>query len=206
MKETTALLLKNRNREGMFRDKFEIFVIIGILLSTGIFVTSFFQNPSTLNIIIKLCIILIFLISEWRIRKLAIAKKLMESVNNFSEENIKLKNEINVFRDENDKFKEILGLFGDNVEDIEKTKKDLIDLYEKYRIENERYVSNNLLNLFGLVDKDQNSILDENEIKRMKEYIKIVYKQDFDFDILDKNQDGSISLKEFFDKFRSKNI
>ena len=56
--------------------------------------------------------------------------------------------------------------------------------------------------MFGLIDKNQDSVLDKEEIKKMKKYVKIVYKQDYDFEKLDRDQDGSISLAEFFEKFR----
>ena len=40
----------------------------------------------------------------------------------------------------------------------------------------------------------------------MKDYIRIVYGKDFDFNVLDRDGDGNVTLKEFFNKFReSKN-
>ena len=79
-------------------------------------------------------------------------------------------------------------------------------MYEKYKDENDRQESNNLLTLFGLVDKNEDSKLSQDEIKRMKEYIRIVYKEEFDFDSLDSDDDGFVSLNEFFEKFRNRNI
>ncbi len=148
-------------------------------------------------------------VAEWRVRGLAVAKKLMDSVRDLRGENAKLKEtneeleaEVDKFQKEVEKFEQMVGLLGDNVEDLEEAKNQLFKLYEQYRIENKRYESNNLLTLFGLVDKNEDSKLDPEEITRMKDYVKIVYGQDFDFDILDRDGDGSVTLKEFFNKFR----
>ena len=96
-------------------------------------------------------------------------------------------------------------MLDDNIHDIDQVKTQLFDLYKKYKDENDRQESNNLLTLFGLVDKNEDSRLSSSEIKRMKEYIKIVYKEEFDFDILDTDDDGFVSLSEFFEKFRNRN-
>ena len=143
-------------------------------------------------------------VSEWRVRALGIAKKLMDSVRTLQYENEKLHQDVNRLQDELDNFTEIVGILGDNVGDIQTVKDQLLQLYKQYKIENNKYISNNLLTLFGLIDKNQDSKLDSQEMKRMKEYIKIVYKEDFNFDILDKDGDGCVSLSEFFQKFRKK--
>lgn len=148
-------------------------------------------------------------VAEWRVRGLAVAKKLMDSVRDLRGENEKLKEtneeleaEVNKFKGEVEKFEQMVGLLGDNVEDLEEAKNQLFKLYEQYRLENKRFESNNLLTLFGLVDKNEDSILDEEEIKRMEDYVRIVYGTEFDFNKLDRNGDGSVTLKEFFNKFR----
>jgi len=148
-------------------------------------------------------------VAEWRVRGLAVAKHLMDSVRDLRTENQKLKetnesleSKVKKFQDELEKFEDMVGLLGDNVQDIEETKASLMKLYDQYKIENTRYESNNLLTLFGLVDKNEDSKLSPAEIKRMEDYVRIVYGEDFDFDILDRDGDGSVSLKEFFNKFR----
>ena len=142
------------------------------------------------------------LVAEWRVRALGIAKKLMDSLDEMKKENEKLRGDIIKFEEEIENFKGIVGLLGDNVDDIEGIKVELFDLYKKYKKENDKCMSNNLLTLFGLIDKDDDSILDLVEMGKMKEYIKIVYGEDIDFNKLDVDMDGGVSLKEFFEKFR----
>lgn len=197
--ETTNLLqptsLSSNNPCKKILDPSEPCILLGIL--SGFFVFGYsLVNGNTPVSITSGIFTITGCISECRVRALSIAKKLTESVANLNKENKRLNTEIN-------KFENILGIFGDNVNDIEKTKNDLFKLYDKYKNENDRYESNNLLTLFGLIDKDQNSKLDPDEIKRMSEYIRIVYKQEFDFTKLDCDGDGNISLNEFFEKFRS---
>ena len=177
-------------------DYSEPVVILGALASTTGLVTGIVTGGTGFIIISSITLIGSSL-AEYRIRRLGVAKELMDSVTDLNQENEKLKNEVN-------KFEDMVGLFGDNVNDLEDAKQQLLNLYDKYKSENDRQESNNLLTLFGLVDKNQDSKLSPEEINRLREYIKIVYKEEFDFDILDKDDDGYISLKEFFEKFRKR--
>jgi hypothetical protein len=178
-------------------DKSEPCIVLAGICSTLGLIVAIVNNYDFL-IIMFVILLAACLISEWRIRALGIAKHLMESVHTLQKENLQLKEEI-------EKFEGIVGILGDNVGSIHDAKNELFKMYNQYKIENNRYESNNLLTLFGLVDKDQNSRLDTDEIDRMKEYIKIVYKEEYDFSTLDRDGDGTVSIKEFFEKFRHDN-
>lgn len=96
----------------------------------------------------------------------------------------------------------LVGLLGENVNDIDKATEDLLLLYNKYKNENNRYESNNMLSLFNLVDQDNNGKLNKDEITRLKEYVKIVYHHDLNLDKYDINGDHVVSLKEFIEQFK----
>ena len=191
-------------------DKSEYIVIPGICVAIGGFIFAIIAGPTGMAVATGV-VAVSGMIAEWRIRALGIAKKLMDSVRDLKEENERLKltnlefqSNIEKLETELLKFEDMVGLLGDNVGDLEVAKNQLFDLYKKYKEENERQESNNLLTLFGLVDKNEDSKLSQEEIKRMKEYIKIVYKEEFDFNILDSDDDGFVSLSEFFEKFRNR--
>lgn len=200
-------------------DYSEPLVVTGFILGAAGFTMALISGTTGL-IVITGIVTVSSAVAEWRIRSLGIAKKLMDSVKTLESENDELREnnkelqeEIYKFQDNNNilqseinKFQDILGLLNNNVTDIEDAKKELFDLYNKYKIENNKQQSNNLLTLFGLVDKNQDSKLSQDELIRLKEYIKIVYKRDFNFDILDKDDDGYVSLQEFFEKFRLDNV
>ena len=182
-------------------DYSEPLIITGILCSLTSLIYSAIVG-TTISIVFTSIITVSSVVSEWRVRVLGVAKKLMDSVRDLRFENMRLQGQVEQLGADVERFEKIVGLVGDSVEDLEVAKKQLFDLYDRYKVENDRYVGNNLLNLFGLVDKDQNSKLDKEEIKRMQEYIRIVYKEEFDFNTLDKDNDGSVSLQEFFNKFK----
>ena len=191
-------------------DKSELLIIPGICIALGGFVLSLIAGPIGM-VVATGVVAVVSLVAEWRVRALGIAKKLMDSVHDLKDENERLKvtneefkSNIKNLESEINKFEDMVGLLGDNVEDLEQAKNQLFDLYKKYKDENDRQESNNLLTLFGLVDKNEDSKLSKKELIRMKEYIKIVYNEEFDFDILDSDDDDYVSLKEFFEKFRNR--
>lgn len=193
-------------------DKSEPLIITGACISFGGFVFALVSGPAGLAVVTGVLTVTT-LVAEWRVRSLGIAKNLMDSVHDLRDENEVLKNnneeletKLEKMGEEITKFEEMVGLLGDNVQNIEEAKNELITLYQKYKDENDRQEANNLLTLFGLVDKNEDSRLSQSEIKRMKDYIKIVYKEEFDFDSLDSDDDGFVSLNEFFEKFRKRNI
>lgn len=203
-------------------DYSEPLIITGLLLGIGGFAMALVAGTTGM-VVVTGVITVSSAVAEWRIRSLGIAKKLMDSVNVLQSENEELKEnnddlgkEIDRFNEEllsmdntNQElkkeiinFKNIVGLLGDGVGDINQAQTKLFELYQKYKIENDKQQSNNLLTLFGLVDKNQDSRLSENELIRLKEYIRIVYHKEFDFSLLDKDNNGYISLQEFFEKFK----
>jgi hypothetical protein len=185
-------------------DKSELILIPGICASLGGFGYSLVSGTPGMSTITGVLMVS-SLVAEWRVRALGIDKKLMDSVHVLEAENKKFANQVVDLENQITEFEGIVGLLDDNVHDITQVKTQLFDLYKKYKDENDRQESNNLLTLFGLVDKNEDSKLSSGEIKRMKEYIKIVYKEEFDFDILDTDDDGFVSLSEFFEKFRNRN-
>lgn len=214
--ETISLISQQESRKKMngrccsweIVDLSEPLIIVGTCCSLIVLVYSSITGSIALAILSGI-VLLSGLVGEWRIRVLGVAKKLMDSVNNLENENNRLRDQVETLGGENQKlhdevgkFEGIVGILGDTTHDIESAKNELFGLYEKYQKENTRYESNNLLTLFGLVDKDQNSKLDKDEMGRLGEYIKIVYGKEFDFGKLDKDGDGCVSLREFFDKFR----
>lgn len=193
--EGTKLLARNtiKNRCRII-DYSEILIISCIILSTLNLIYSIIIN-SIANIVFACILVVGTSVSECRVRRLGLSRKLMDSVDVLDVENKKLK-------EENEKLSGIVKLVGENVEDLEQAKKDLFVLYDKYKQENYKHQSNNLLTLFGLVDKNNDSKLSPEEMKRLSEYIKIVYKTEFDFTLLDKDSNGYVSLEEFFNKFK----
>lgn len=182
--------------------------LIGVVLSVGTIIYSFVAG-ATWESAVYIYFGVASVVAYWRVHILGAAKKIMETAEDLKRENRELKTSVETskiteskLRSDIHKFQEITKLLDNNVTDIEEVQQKLFNLYERYKMENERQESNNLLTLFGLIDKNQDSVLDREEIKKMKEYIKIVYNKDYDFDKLDRNQDGSISLTEFFEKFR----
>jgi hypothetical protein len=214
--ETTRQLTGDQNEDTESCFKFEIIdnseplLIIGFIASISGFGISIIAGTVGLSIITGV-VSLSTLVAEWRVRTLGIAKNLMDSVKELRDENDKLQGSVfqldlenGKLKDEVNKFEKIVGILDDNVEDIESAKKQLFELYEKYKEENLKQESNNLLTLFGLVDKNEDSKLSPKELERLNEYIKIVYKQEIDFSVLDKDNNGYVSLQEFFEKFRGK--
>ena len=98
-------------------------------------------------------------------------------------------------------FREITNIVGDNAAEAQDR---LFETYERYCTENERQENNNLLTLFGLIDRDHSSDLSPAEVGQMSEYVRIVYGEDYDFSQLDTDNDGHVSLQEFFNKFRER--
>ena len=150
-------------------------------------------------------------LGELRVRKLGIAKHLMDSVDDLKIENLKLKENSDLilvenekFKNENENFENLLNLLEGNVEDIEDTKQKLFELTNNLKKENFRFESNNLLNLFFLIDLDKSSTLEKQELEKLQGYINLVYKENYDFSALDSDKNGQISLAEFFEKFRKR--
>jgi len=142
-------------------------------------------------------------IAHRRVRVLSTAKHLMDSVDDLKKENGKLKDSIVEFKSENKKFEGIVGLLDNDVKDISKVKEQLFNIYEGYEVENSRYEGNNLLSLFKLVDKNNDTNLSPDEMEKMARYTKIFYGHEFNFNEFDKNQDGTVSMEEFVNSIKS---
>ena len=171
----------------MFYDLFEPIAWMGVGCGLCVFGLTFGTGISAIASVGVVCGIL----GVWRIRHLAVAKKLKESVKDLMEENDRLEEEVN-------QLCEIVGIVGVKVEDLEIVKSQLIELYKKYKKENEKHTNNNLLDLFQLTDLDSNMILSPPELKRIEEYIYVVYNVKMDIQ-------EPVTLQEFIGKFKELN-
>ena len=214
----------NQHRKGIFTrlgiiDKTEPILITGILTAVAGICYSF-ATDKTEYLIANSLMGVTSLVAEFRVRYLGTAKKLSDSVDelkleitDLQKENGKLsqqvdlmKGEVKDFEEENDKFKRSLNLLGGEVDDIEDATEKLFALYEKVNAENKRAESNNLLSLFLLVDQNKDNSLDESEMHKLRKFIKIVYNKDYNFELLDRDHDGRVDIKEFFEKFRDREL
>lgn len=212
---------KERTNCGII-DYSEPFLYILSILNAVSLVYIAISDFSVFMIVVMLYAIMITFLAIWRVRKLGIAKSLMDSVNAFKLENTELKNNVHSLNtevtqlknlssflqeqtteleDENKKLMKISGLLGDNVEDLEETKRVLINELRKIEQANSRYEANNLMNLFFLVDRDQGGTLSEEELIKMNTYVTAVYGVDIDVISMDKNSDGKVDIKEFVSRF-----
>jgi hypothetical protein len=155
-------------------------------------------------------------LSGWRVRRLGIAATLMDSVDDLREENNRLVQELATLKETtdalgetnrrfeknnlrlenaNEGLKGIIGLAGDTLGDMDKMSDRLIALYNKYHEENLRQEKNNMLQLFDVIDRDNDGILDASEVEKLRHYVKTAYNRDIDS--FDGDNDGAIRLDEF---------
>ena len=207
----------------------ESFILIGGIAATVILVYTAITLIPIIPIFSGICIVG-YGIAGWRVRKLGVSRNLMESVDMFKEENQVYKKENQIFKEENQifkeenqifkeenqvlkeevnklnyenkKFEEMIGLLGNEVKDVDEIKEKLFKLYNDYKKENDRYEGNNLLNLFRLVDINNDSCLSKEEMIKMSRYAKIFYNEEFDFNEFDFNKDENVSIEEFVQKFK----
>lgn len=188
--------------------------VMGLLGIVGVVVGLI--PPSAFLLTVAVSLILLAILSSWRVRVLGSAYALMESVDTLREENDRLADEVKnlnesvtvlkeasaffreevvVFKRQNDDLKGVIGLVGDGVRDIDAATDRILALYEKYKEENVRQEKNNLMALFDVIDRDNDGILDEKEMSKLKQYVARAYNRDItDFD---GNADGNVSFEEF---------
>nr|QBK86826.1 MAG: uncharacterized protein LCMAC103_01640 [Marseillevirus LCMAC103] len=151
-------------------------------------------------------------------------EKLGGEVDAFSVENQRLAVQVDAFGAENKKFEAQNRQFSENVaalegdvekfravleissDNAEETQKKLFAETEKYRLENNRFEANNLLDLFLRLDMNHDLELSIDEITTMQGFVKTVYGVDYDFSQLDGDHNGRVNLAEFVDKFRSRKV
>ena len=187
-----------------------IFTIVGVI---GI-VAAVLQ-ASTFGLVVAVCMTLLGLLSSWRVRVLGIAHSLMESVSRLHHENNRLSTEVAGLRairttleihlrDQEemvDKLKEVsadyegmLGILGNNVSGVGEASERLRGLYRMYKEENIKQERNNIVQLFHIIDKDNNGVLTAKEMEQMKNYVSVAYGKDMkDYDT---DSNGSVSLEE----------
>jgi hypothetical protein len=129
---------------------------------------------------------------------------MVNMISSMNETQVALENEAIALKSENDRFVAGIALLGGEMANLSNVKEQFLELYEQVRGENFRQEANNLLSLFFLLDKNHNSVLDENEVENLQGYLEIVYGSRYDFSRLDRDGDGAVSLAEFFNKFRER--
>lgn len=180
---------------------------------------------STIGVVIGACLILLGLISSWRIRVLGQAYAIMKSVHrlemvndSLAATNDKLETEITRFRktqtnmerqireqeiqntlltEQINTFQGIVGLLGENVTDIEHSTAQLNEIYYKYKAENVRQTRNNLMQLFFIMDKDENGVLTKEELDSMKHAVEEI--RGCTMKEVDTDGNGEVSIQEFID-------
>lgn len=184
-----------------------------------------FLQGSTICVIIGACLVLLGLISSWRIRVLGQAYAIMKSVHrlemindSLAATNDKLEIEIVRFRktqttmerqlreqeiqntllaEQVNTFQGIVGLLGENVTDIEQSTARLNEIYYKYKAENVRQTRNNLMQLFFIMDKDEDGVLTKEELTSMKHAVEEI--RGHTMKQFDTDGDGEVSIQEFID-------
>lgn len=141
----------------------------------------------TLDIIISIILLLICILSIWRVRKLGIAKNLMDSVNDLQSQNDKLQQTNDEMKTEVDNFRKLVGLVGENVQDIEAIERQLFQQLDKLEKENKKYQQLNRLHAFLNSDLDRDGVISEEEMKILNKFID---------NIEDKNGDLKITIED----------
>lgn len=150
-----------------------------------------------------------------RAHSLGLAKSVAESAETLREENTRLIASVDDLEKQNSDFRESVGALESRVQDLgqigellEGTEKDLEEVERRLRGllagirgENKKHQNNNLVSLFSIVDQNRNSVLNREEVARLAEYVESVYERTIDFDALDRDGDGSLTLSEFIRLF-----
>ena len=181
--------------------------IVGIVVSV--------IQASTFGLVVAVCMTVLGLLSSWRVRVLGIAHSLMESVSRLHSENKRLSTEVaslreirtslqlhlheqeemvNKLREVSEDYEGMLGILGTNVSGVEEASERLRNLYKMYKEENLKQERNNILQLFHIIDKDNNGVLTAKEMKLMKKYVHIAYGKDMAH--YDTDSNGDVSLEE----------
>lgn len=172
-------------------------------------------QSSVIGMVVGGCMIFLGILSGWRVHVLGVAFALMESVDQLREENNRLRDEICHLRAirtqmeiqlheqeiqtvrleelAND-YKGALGLLGDNVKDSKEASERLLGLYTKYKEENLKHERNNLIQLFHVIDRDNNGELSKEEMDNMREFVKSAYGRDISE--FDTDADGMVTMLE----------
>jgi hypothetical protein len=209
-------LTSSRNNSRIVDCSEPFFVIFGITGLIGLIINII--NSHNFDIAVASFCFLSSTIGVWRVRKLGIAKKIMDSVNDLKlenlrlheteqhleRENILLKNTNNELKNtsiqlSNDinKFKTLTNIMDTNNKTSEEIQDELLHTIERYEKENKRHEINNKISLFYTADQNRDGFLNTEEIYIIKKILKDEYNIN---SVLDTNRDGKITRKEFLDK------
>lgn len=188
--------------------------ILGVMGVVGV-IAGFLQG-STVCIVVGACLVVLGLLTSWRVRVLGQAFAIMKSVLRLERANAELELEVSAlhtirsrmetqihaqrlqiseFREQLDDFKGMLGLLGDNVGDIDQVTDKLTGIYNDYKIENIRQTRNNLMQLFFLLDRDDDGFLTQAELKKMRHVVEEMRGRGMND--IDTDKDGKVTISEF---------
>lgn len=200
-----------------FMDKTEpLFWTVFVLCVVGIIVTSVQRNEFEIAVAVGGA--LASGVAAWRVRSLAGAKSLQESLMGLEEENAELKYSVTKLKEENvslgdnvtelektvKKFQDLVGIVDTRNKTGKQIQRELFEMIDQYRREikrlereNDRLEKNNKLALFFTVDADRDGKLGPGEAEELTRIMKQEYNIEYAFDT---NGDGVISRKELMDR------
>lgn len=171
---------------------------------------------STVGTIVGSCLVVLGLLTSWRVRVLGQAFAIMKSVLRLEKANAELELEVEAlrtirsrmetqihmqrlqiseFKGQLEDFKGMLGLLGDNVGNIDEITEKLLKIYNDYQIENLRQTRNNLMQLFFLMDRDDDGFLTQSELKKMRHVVEEMRGRGMSD--IDTDDDGKVTISEF---------
>ncbi len=157
----------------------------------------------------------------WRVRKLGIAKKLMESVDTLRMENQQLnetqeslEEENNVLKKTNNslikierslntdinKLRKLTGIVNTQNKTADEIQKEMLALIDQYRKENKRQERNNKIALFYTADMNRDGTIEGEELEVLKEALV----QEYDLTDLDNMFNGTLTRKAILERLFQK--
>lgn len=160
-------------------------------------------------------------VGMWRVRKLGVAKKLMESVDTLRTENQQLnetqeslEEENNILKETNDslkktekslstdikKLRKLTGIVDTQNKTADEIQKEMIVLVDQYRKENRRQERNNKIALFYTADMNRDGTIEGEELEVLKQALE----QEYDLNDLDSIFNGTMSRKAILERLFQK--
>jgi hypothetical protein len=178
-------------------DNSEYLIVVCLVLSLGGLVWGFFDGDYFFGTILAM-IFFVFLLSVYKIRKFGVAYAIMEGVNDFKTENIKLagsvadlENQNIVLGDQLDGMGRLMGIFDKGNKTAADIQKDMLTTLSCLEIENTKYLRLNKTHAFLMSDANRDGVLSKAE----QEVLKLITSEDTSD--ADTNGDKLLSRKEY---------